>query len=509
MANEQAKKRLAKNTFLLYIRTLITMLLGLWSSRLILNTLGIDNYGIYNLIGGIVAMFSIISSTLGSSTQRFINFEVGRNDDNRIQNIFSSSLNIHLLLCFIVLILGESIGLYFINNGINITEERMFAANIVFQFSLATFIVQILGTPFNALIIAHERLDVFAYGTILEAVLKLILIIVVAHIGGDSLIYWALSLFLISFVVSFIYFIFCRCQYSESKYTLVKDKIIYKQIFSYIGWNFIGIISSVLSTQGINIISNIFFGVRINAARGVATQVEGVINSFVNNFSTSLNPQIVKSYSSSDIHYFNSLLKYGTKYSYFLLLIIAVPILLETQELLSLWLKIFPPYAVVFTRLTILFLLFQILSNTLITAINATGRIKIYQIWISIFLMFNFVLSFLLFKCGASPTSSYIVIVVNSMLCIVLRVILLNKIIKINMKDFLINVVSRCLLIMIITISASYYFQTMFTIGVKRLIIMILFSEILCLFLIGIIGLSSKEKVKLKSILKEKLNKFK
>lgn len=506
MANEQDKKRLAKNTLVLYIRTLITMLLGLLSSRLILNTLGVDNYGIYNLIGGIVAMFSVISSTLSSSTQRFINFELGKNNESRIQKIFSTSLNIHLLLSIIVLILGESIGLYFINNGINISEDRMYAANIVFQFSLATFVIQILGTPYNALIIAHERLDIFAYGTILEAVLKLILIIVVAHAGGDSLVYWASSLFFISLIVSSLYYFFCRCKYKESMYILIKDRIIYKQVLSYTGWNFLGITSSVFSTQGINIISNIFFGVKINAARGMATQVEGVINSFVNNFSTSLNPQIVKAYASSDIHYFNSLLKYGTKYSYFLLLIIAIPILLETQELLTLWLRIVPPYALVFVRLTVIFLLFQILSNTLITAINATGKIKIYQVWISIFLMFNFVCSLFLFKLGASPTSSYMVIVINSIVCIILRVVILNKIVKINVKDFLLNVVARCLLIMLITISVSYYFQASVSIG--GFFIEIIFSEIVCLTLIASIGFSKKEKAKFIRTIKDNLKKI-
>jgi O-antigen/teichoic acid export membrane protein len=302
-------KRIAKNTLLLYARTLVIMFISLYTSRVILNVLGVGDFGIYNVVGGIVAMFSLINGSLTSATQRFLNFELGKKNTAKLKRIFSVSISIHAILALIVLIFGESIGLWFLNTRMNIALERMTAANWVYQCSLITFCVNLISIPYNATIIAHEKMNVFAYISILDALLQLIIVFLLPWILFDKLIIYAILMLFISVIIRIIYGQYCNKQFQECKFVFCKDKSLYKEMTSFAGWTFIGSSSAVLMRQGVNILINIFHGVTVNAARGIATQVEQAVNSFISNFMMAMNPPITKSYASGEHNY----MKFGAE----------------------------------------------------------------------------------------------------------------------------------------------------------------------------------------------------
>ena len=273
-------KRIAKNTLFLYIRTFITMFISLYTSRVILEVLGIDDFGIYNVVGGFVGMFSLISATLTSSTQRFITFELGKKGKNNSQDVFSSAILIHVIIAFIIIILAESIGVYFLNTQMNIPLSRLTAANWIFQFSLITFVVNIVSIPYNSTIIAHERMTAFASITLIEALLKLLIVYMLKLSTFDKLIVYGILILSVSLVIRIVYGVYCSRNFVECKFRLVKKNLYYKQILGFSGWNIIGTSSSVLATYGINVLLNIFFGVAVNAARGIAAQVDNAVSQF-------------------------------------------------------------------------------------------------------------------------------------------------------------------------------------------------------------------------------------
>ena len=321
-------KRIAKNTLVLYGRTLFVMLISLYTSRVILEVLGVDDFGIYNVVGGLVSMFALINGSLTSITQRFLNFELGKKNEERLKRIFSASLSIHFILSIFILLLGETVGLWFLNTGLNIAPERMIAANWVYQCSLLTFIVNLISLPYNAAIIAHEKMDIFAYVSILNAFLKLSIVFPLRWISSDKLAGYAMLMLLVSIVIRLIYGRYCRKHYPECSFAFCKDKALYGEITSFAGWTFIGNSSALLMTQGVNILLNIFCGVAVNAARGIAVQVGHAVDSFVTNFMTALKPQIVKSYASGEHEYMMKLVQRGSKFSFYLLLLLSLPIIM-------------------------------------------------------------------------------------------------------------------------------------------------------------------------------------
>lgn len=313
-------KRIAKNTIALYIRTLITLAVGLFTSRVVLNVLGIDNFGIYNVVGGVVAMFNIVTTSLSQSISRYLTFELGRDNKEKLNMIFSTSVNIQILMSFVIIVLIEAFGVWFLNNKMNIPPDRIYAANWVLQFSVLAFIVNLISVPYNASIIAHEKMKAFAYVSILEAVMKLMIAYLLYISLVDKLITYAFLLLLVSIIIRLVYGQYCKRHFEECKYSFVFDKKLFADMSKFAGWNFLASTAYIFNTQGINIISNMFFGVAINAARGIATQVDGITRNFVSNFTTAVRPQIVKSYSVGDTNYMNKLVCSGAKYSYFLML---------------------------------------------------------------------------------------------------------------------------------------------------------------------------------------------
>lgn len=435
--NSTNNKRIAKNTLLLYVRMLFLMLVTLYTSRVILHALGVEDYGIYNVVGGVVAMFSVISGSLSAAISRFITYELGKGDKERLVKIFSTSVNIQFGLSLIVILLAETIGLWFLNAKMSIPGARMTAANWVFQFSILTFIVNLISVPYNASIIAHERMSAFAYISILEAVGKLAIALLIVVSPIDRLIFYAFLMSLIALAVRFTYGIYCKRHFEECKYHFVFDRSLLKQMSGFAGWNFIGAASAVLRDQGGNVVINLFCGPTVNAARGIAFQVNNAIQGFVTNFMTALNPQITKSYASGDRDYMMTLLFQGARLSFYMLLLLSLPVLVNTHYILFLWLKIVPEHTVLFIQLVLIFAMSESISNPLVTAMLATGNIRNYQIVVGGLQMMNLPVSYVLLRLGCIPETVVVVAICISQCCLAARLYMLRGMIGLSARKYL------------------------------------------------------------------------
>lgn len=453
-------KRIAKNTLLLYFRMIITMLVSLYTSRVVLNTLGVEDFGIYNVVGGVVAMFGFLNSSMASATQRFLSFELGRQDYAQLKKVFSMSLNIHFLIAIVIFILAETVGLWFLNTRMVIPAERMEAAQWVYQFSVLAFMVTILSVPYNASIIAYEKMNVFAYISILEVSLKLLIVFMLQWFDYDKLKLFAVLTFSVSLIIRIIYGGYCKRKLPTCTYAFVKDKALFRTLFSYTGWNLWGNLAAVTMGQGINILLNLFFGPVVNAARGIAYQVSSAVTQFVTNFQMAVNPQIIKSYASGDRKYMHQLIFTASKYSFFLLFTLALPLLLETEYVLKLWLKIVPDYAVLFTRLVLCIVLVDCISGPLMTAAQASGDIKVYQSVLGGMLLFILPISYMFLKLGYPPETAMYVNLIISFLVLIVRLFILDWLIKFPIKEFSQKVLIRILIVVVMSFIGSLLYKT-------------------------------------------------
>lgn len=444
-------KRIAKNTLLLYVRTLFTMLVSLYTSRVVLNTLGVSDYGIYNVVGGVVAMFSVVSGSLSSSISRFITYELGHGDFDRLKRIFTTSVNIQIGISMVILILAETFGLWFLNTKMNIPADRMTAANWVLQCSLASFVISLISVPYNACIIAHERMSAFAYISILEAVLKLAVVYMLLISPYDKLSTYAVLLVAVALLIRLTYGQYCKRHFEESRYKFVYDRPLIKEMTGFAGWSFFGNGAYMLNTQGVDMLINIFFGVTLNAAKGVATQVQNAVMQFVNNFTVAVNPQITKSYAAGDMEYMYKLVCRGARFSYFLLFIFVVPIVCEADYILRLWLKTVPEYAPVFLRLTLFGALMTLLGNSMITAVSATGDIKRYQLWVTIVGCLVFPFTWMAFQFGLPPETTYIIYIVIYFSLNFVRLHIVKDLLNFPVKLYLTDVMVRILVVSILS----------------------------------------------------------
>ena len=379
-ASSGNNKRIAKNTLLLYFRMIFMMAVSLYTSRVVLNTLGVEDFGIYNVIGGVVAMFSVISGGLSAAISRYITFELGQGNTAKLKSVFSSSVTIQIGLALLIFVLAEIGGVWFLNEKMNLPESRIGAANWVLQCSILTFMVNLISVPYNAAIIAHERMQAFAYISIIEVVLKLLIVYILVIFSFDKLKLYGILLLAVACVIRIAYGIYCKRNFKECTYHFTFNKALLKEMMGFAGWNFIGAFAGVLRDQGVNIVINLFCGPVINAARAIAFQVNVAVNGFATNFMTAINPQITKSYASGDYLYMLTLVQSGARFSFYLLLLLSLPIIIETNTILTLWLKNVPEYTVIFVRLVLVFAMCEVLSGTQITALQATGNIRNYQI---------------------------------------------------------------------------------------------------------------------------------
>lgn len=466
-------KRIAKNTLMLYGRMLFSMVVSLYTSRVILNALGVVDYGIYGVVGGFVSMFSLISSSLSSAVSRFLTYELGRGDKVRLHNAFSTSLLIHIVLAVIVFIVSETVGVWFVNNKMTIPVERLHAANWVFQASIISFMFGLFSVPYNASIVSHEKMSAFAYIGILDTTLKLFIVLFIAHANWhfDKLIMYSALLVAVSIKLQCIYLIYCRRHFDECRLKIGFNKEFWKEISAFSLWNFIGCTAGILKDQGVNVLLNIFVGPILNAARGIAGSVNAAVSGFAGNFMTALNPQITKSYASGDLKYAHFLVERGSRFSFYILLFFAIPILLETDFVLTVWLKQYPDHSLNFVRLVLMLSLIDSLSNTLITLQNATGKIRNYQLVVGSILLLNFPLSYLCLKVGFAPESTYIVAISVAVCCMIARLTFVRKSAMLPMVGFLKNVVLNVITVAICAMALPLVLHNVLPYGWERFLV--------------------------------------
>lgn len=374
-------KRIAQNTLLLYFRMLLIIIITLYTSRVVLNTLGVEDYGIYNVVGGVITMLGFLNGSLSAASSRFITFALGKGDSNKLQDVFSTVLLVHFLLAGIIILLAETIGLWFVCHKLVIPAERMTAALWVYHCAILTMVVMIISAPYNALIIAYERMDAFAYISILETILKLVIVWILVYISADKLIVYSILYLLVQFLIRMSYNHYCSTHFKNIKTKYKWNSSLIKEISSYAGWTVNGNLAVMGYTQGINILLNLFFGPTVNAARGVSVQVQTAIMSFVQNFQMAVRPQIIKSYANNDLSYMHKLIIASSKYGFFLLLLLAFPIMFGIDTILKIWLGIVPEHTANFVRIMLFVGMIEPLSISLLNAIHATGDIKKFQIY--------------------------------------------------------------------------------------------------------------------------------
>lgn len=450
--NTVNSKRIAKNTLLLYVRMLFLMLISLYTSRVILNALGVEDYGIYNVVGGVVTMFSMLSGSLSAAISRFLTFELGKGNIENLRKVFSSSVTIQACIALIIIFLAESVGLWFLNCKMVIPDNRMVAANWCYQFSIMTFVINLISVPYNAAIIAHEKMSAFAYISIWEALGKLLVAWSIALNPIDRLIFFGAMVAVIAWIIRLVYVWYCKRYFTECYYQFSYDPDLLKRMFSFAGWNFIGASSAVLRDQGVNVILNLFFGTSVNAARGIAVKIYSVITGFVQNFMVALNPQITKSYACGNRQQMINLAYKGARFSYYILLIISLPVILNAKSILVLWLGIIPNHTVLFVQLILVAALSECISNPLITVMLATGKIRDYQIVVGGLQMMNLPVAYIFLYYGAIPESVMVISIILGQCCLLARLIMLRKMVCLSIRQYLTKVYFNVLSVTIISI---------------------------------------------------------
>ena len=443
--------RIAKNTLALYFRQILIMLVSLYTVRVVLNTLGAEDYGIFNVVAGVVVLFSFVNNAMATSVQRFLNFYLGKNDTEKTRNVYSASLVIHGIICLIFVVLAETVGLWFVNAKLNIPTGRSNAAFWCYQTAVITTLANIMRVPYNAVIIAYEKMSFFAGLSIVEAVLKLSVVFLLKITHLDKLVFYSFLLAGVSFIILAIYKFYCNKKFEIAHYRKNQDKGLGKELVSFSGWSLFGAVANVANTQGTNIVLNIFTNVTVNAAMGIANQVNAAVYSFVSNFQTAFNPQLVKSYAAGEKEEFQRLIFRTSKFSFLLLWLIVLPLSLNLKTVLTLWLKNVPDYSVGFVQLILICSLVDCMTYPIAVAVQATGNIKFYQIIISCFIFANLPLSILFLFWGMSPYSVLFIRFFLCLLILVFRVAYLNFSQSFPVKNFIFQVLLKCAVIVVLS----------------------------------------------------------
>ena len=509
MNTRDNNKRIAQNTLLLYIRMLLLMLVSLYTSRINLNALGIEDFGIYGVVGGLVSMFYIISNALTGSISRYLTFELGRNNQKQLNRIFSTSITIQYALVGIIFIVGETIGLWFLNNKMIVPTERLYATNWVYQLSLLSFMMDLLVIPYTATIIAHEKMSAFAYISILQALGKLIIAWSISTAPIDRLIWFSSLILCNATIIRSVYIFYCKHHFEEccSKFTF--DKPLWKEMFGFAGWNFIGSIASILRDYGGNIIINIFSGPTVNAARSIAIQVNGAVAGFADNFQTALKPQITKNYAQGNYDYMYKLIFQGARLSYYILFIFALPIICNTHYILQLWLGQVPAHTELFVQLVLIFTMSESLANPLITAMLATGKIRNFQIIVGGLNLLNLPLSYVVLQLGGIPETVMIVAIFISILCEIARILLLHSMIGLPAYSFFRHVYLNVIMVSITAGILPMWLHKQLNESFITFIIVSLIAFTCSMLSILFVGCNKKERTFIFKQIKNNYNKLK
>lgn len=493
--HQENNKRIAKNTIVLYVRMIFVLLVALYTSRVLLDVLGVEDYGVYNVVGGVVTMLGFFNGAMVSSTQRFFSFAIGQEDIEQLNRNYSTILLIQGGLALLVILLAETVGLWFVRTYLVIPPERMNAALWVYHFAVFSFVLSMLQVPFTALIITHEQMNVYALISIGDVALKLLLVLILPYLPFDKLISYAVLLFCVALIICSAYVLYCKVRLRYVRVIKRFDRNLFRVLLSYMGWNLWGNSAAVIMGQGINILLNIFFGPAVNAARAIAYQVQGALNQLVANFQLALNPPIVKSYARGEMDYMHRLIISGSKLSFFLLLLFAIPVGLEAPLLLSIWLKEVPLHTVLFTNLILIVGCIDSLSGTLMTAAQASGKIKKYQMFVGLLLILNLPVSYAVLKLGGSPESTMVVAVVISLIALFVRLWIISPLVQLSVSTYCREALVPVILTSIPSIAMGY--------GVRRLVgaddllrglLVMLLSFIISATFVYLLGLSQHER---------------
>lgn len=487
-------KRIAKNTILLYFRMMFMMAVQLYTSRVVLNTLGVEDYGIYNVVGGVVAMFGFLNSAMTTSTQRYITYELGKGNFDRLKQVFSTSVNIHVLISIVVVILAETIGVWFLNEKMVIPVERMEAAMWVFQLSILTTIIAIMSYPYNADIVAHEKMSAFAYISVLEVVLKLAVVYLLLVGDFDKLILYATLIAFIQLSVLMCYRFYCLRHFAESRYHFKYDKPLLKEMLGFAGWNLWGNLAYILFSQGLNMLLNVFFGPIVNAARAVAVQVQTAIQQFSSNFQMALNPQITKTYATGHLDEMHTLIFRSSKFTFFLLFILCLPVVIEAPVILEIWLKTVPDYTEIFLRIMIATMIIDATANPLMVSAAATGNVRIYQSVVGGILLAILPISYIVLKLGGAPWSVFLVHFCVCCVAYITRLFIIRPLIQLHVRAFVKEVVMRCMLVATLAALIPLAIHIMLPQTFLNSLLIILLSVITATSSSFYIGLSSNER---------------
>lgn len=488
-------KRIAKNTLLLYFRMILIMCISLYTSRVILKTLGVEDYGIYSVVGGIVAMFSFIGGVMLSSTQRYITYGLGKGDKEKLNIVFSTSIIIHACISILIFILVESVGVWFLYNKLNIPEYRINASFWVLQFSILTSIVTVMSSPYNAVIVAHEKMKAFAYISVVEVLLKLLIVYMLLLTSYDKLIVYAILMFVVQLGIRMIYNVYCKRHFEETKFIVPHDFKLFKEMICFMGWNLWGGIAHVFYTQGLNILLNIFFSPVVNAARGIAVQVQSVIIQFSSNFQVALNPQIVKTYANDELDAMHKLIFRSSKFTFFLLLLIALPLLLERNTILDIWLEDVPEYTSSFIFVIICSSIINAVSNPLMTSVSATGKVKVYQAIVGGLLIMILPISYVVLKLGGNPISVFIVTLLVDIVAWIARLLIIRPMIKLSLARYLQEVILRCMGVLLIAVIPINLIKSIVNYSIyEELFIITSISIFITIFSIYFVGLNKGER---------------
>ncbi len=498
-------RRIAQNTLMLYFRQILIMAVSLYTVRVVLNVLGAEDYGIYNVVAGVVTMFGFLSGAMATASQRYFSFDLGQGNTEHLKTTFSVTFQIYLLLALVIVLLAETAGLWFVNSKLVIPEERMTAANCIYQAAIVSFLLTLITTPYMASIIAHENMNVYAYVSIVEVALKLGIVFLLKALAFDKLIVYGVLLATVALINTSIYRFYCRKHYAECKAKFVKDVALFKEIVSYSGWNLFGSVAGVFKNQLINILLNIYFGAGVNAARGIAMQVNGAVASFANNFTTALRPQIIKSYASSDRDNCFRLVFRGSKFSFFMMYIFALPLCLEMNLVLKLWLKNPPEYASIFTCLAIAESVLISVSYSLMTLSQATGKIKLYQGVVGGILLLNLPIAWIFLKLGFSAYVVMLIAIAVESVAFISRLCITKYLAGLSIRKFMKNTVFPCILVAIISSVLPAYFCLNVKESFLRLFLTILISVLSVSVCVMLFGMSKQERLSLVSTVKNRL----
>lgn len=485
--------RIVKNTVYLYFRMIIILLVSLYTSRIVLDVLGAEDYGIYGIVGSIVVLFTFLSNSMTGASQRFFSYELGKEQNTQIVETFSVSLIAHLIIIFIVFFLCETIGVWYLNNKLNIPEDRITAAMVVFQLSVATFTFNVIRIPYNAIIVSHERMSFFAYLSIIEIILKLLVVFLLKTSTFDKLIYYGVLILIVTILCTIINIIYCILQFRECRSRFIWDYVIFRKMLSFTSWSFCGNMANVAAQHGGNVVLNYFFNVVVNASYAIANQVSAAIYGFVSNFQMAFRPQITKLYASNNKIELWKLVCNSSKYSFYLLLLIAVPFIVNSSFILSLWLKEVPDYCVEFCNIIILYFLIDAIQAPLWMVIDATGKIKEYSIWLSLILFCNLPISFIILKMGGNASSLIWVRVTLNLLTAIIRTLYLRSFIGFPMYPYIKQCV-KCLFVFLISFVFAYISKIFINDNPFEQIILLAISFIITILIVGYIGISKEER---------------